>query len=126
MTGECSVPGCTSAARSKGLCSKHYMRTRRHGDPNIIGKGGRPPNPDLARIREKFPDLSGRTQARYARALKINRLAKGEFGIDEVLQKAKADAVRPRARRVQRIGSADASALPRQQRDDPAPDQPDD
>lgn len=31
----CSVPDCDRAARYKGLCSKHYKRQWRHGDPTV-------------------------------------------------------------------------------------------
>lgn len=30
---ECSVPGCTNMVKAKGLCSRHYLRLRRHGNP---------------------------------------------------------------------------------------------
>lgn len=33
----CSVEGCAKSARSAGFCHAHYMRNKRHGDPN----GGR-------------------------------------------------------------------------------------
>jgi hypothetical protein len=49
------------------------MRTRRHGDVNTVRKGGRPPDPDLALMREEFPELSERTRARYARAFRVQR-----------------------------------------------------
>lgn len=31
--GECSVGGCCIPSKTKGLCRKHYMRLRSHGDP---------------------------------------------------------------------------------------------
>lgn len=35
----CSVDGCSSPVDRKGLCTRHYMRARRNGDPT---KGRRP------------------------------------------------------------------------------------
>lgn len=37
---KCSVEGCPSRASTKGLCSKHYQRMRKYGDPLKL-KGGR-------------------------------------------------------------------------------------
>lgn len=31
----CSVPDCAKSAHTKGLCSTHYSRLLRHGDPNF-------------------------------------------------------------------------------------------
>jgi hypothetical protein len=39
----CSAEDCTTPARASGLCAKHYMRQRRHGDTSVVGKPGRPP-----------------------------------------------------------------------------------
>lgn len=36
----CSVEGCSSESDRKGLCTRHYMRARRNGDPT---KGRTPP-----------------------------------------------------------------------------------
>ena len=33
--GPCIVPGCDGMAQCKEMCSKHYERVERHGDPNI-------------------------------------------------------------------------------------------
>lgn len=33
---ECSIDGCTRSAVGRGLCSKHWQRWRKHGDPNIV------------------------------------------------------------------------------------------
>lgn len=32
-SGICSIPNCDKIPRGKGLCSAHYTRLRRHGDP---------------------------------------------------------------------------------------------
>lgn len=33
--GECSVAECAKPARSQGMCSAHYARFARHGDPTV-------------------------------------------------------------------------------------------
>lgn len=33
---ECSVEGCSNPSRSAGLCTKHYGRKMRHGDPLYV------------------------------------------------------------------------------------------
>ena len=35
----CSVDDCDKPARSAGMCSKHYARFRRHGDPSYSKHG---------------------------------------------------------------------------------------
>lgn len=35
ITMTCSVEGCESPAKYKGLCGKHYKRQWRHGDPTV-------------------------------------------------------------------------------------------
>ncbi len=32
----CAVPGCKNPTSAKGWCSMHYMRWKRHGDPEVI------------------------------------------------------------------------------------------
>lgn len=34
-TSICSIDDCLTKVGSKGLCNKHYLRLRLHGDPNI-------------------------------------------------------------------------------------------
>ena len=36
----CSVSDCGIPASTRGLCKKHYMRFRRHGDPGIKKRPG--------------------------------------------------------------------------------------
>jgi hypothetical protein len=38
----CSQNGCSARVRAKGLCSTHYNRQWRHGDPNIVLKATLP------------------------------------------------------------------------------------
>lgn len=33
-SGECSIPGCGKPSRSRGWCSMHYTRWKRHGSPD--------------------------------------------------------------------------------------------
>jgi hypothetical protein len=90
----CSISDCPSTARANGLCQKHYMRARRHGDANTIGKRGPKPDTGLATIRTLFRDLSPRTQARYIRALRLSQFLRDEFGVD-LFEQAAAEATRP-------------------------------
>ncbi len=34
--GPCSIPGCDKQATWKKMCSMHWSRWRRHGDPNVV------------------------------------------------------------------------------------------
>lgn len=44
---ECNVPDCTSPARTRGMCHKHYQRFRRNGDPVAAPpRRGRPKKPE--------------------------------------------------------------------------------
>jgi hypothetical protein len=40
----CSIEGCQGKAFGLGLCPKHYMRVRRHGDAMTVYKSGRRPD----------------------------------------------------------------------------------
>jgi hypothetical protein len=42
----CEIKGCQGKARARGLCAKHYMRLLRQGDPEKLGRPGRPPKHD--------------------------------------------------------------------------------
>lgn len=32
----CAIDGCETEHEARGLCFKHYMRQRRHGDPTVV------------------------------------------------------------------------------------------
>lgn len=34
----CSIDGCGAKVLARGLCSKHYDRWRRNGDPRVVTK----------------------------------------------------------------------------------------
>ena len=76
MTRSCSFPDCQAKAVAKGLCAKHAMRLRRHGDPAKVNRRGRK-DWDAAR-RETMRESSDRTYARFSRALRLCR----DFGLD--------------------------------------------
>lgn len=59
-TPTCSVPGCESKARCRGLCSKHDRRLKRHGNPLFERPKGRVPRPIAERLWEKV-DKNGPT-----------------------------------------------------------------
>jgi hypothetical protein len=50
----CVIEGCEARATAKGLCAKHYMRTRRHGDPSQVKQRGAPKNAQKAELRGMF------------------------------------------------------------------------
>lgn len=43
MTNTCEVEGCGAPVKGHGLCSKHYARRRRHGDPLTVKPRGAAP-----------------------------------------------------------------------------------
>lgn len=40
MRAPCTVDGCEKESRGRGLCSTHWLRWRKHGDPNIVLQPG--------------------------------------------------------------------------------------
>ena len=39
----CVIPNCAAGAVSKGMCSLHYQRVKKHGAPDtLLGRGGKP------------------------------------------------------------------------------------
>jgi hypothetical protein len=67
----CRIKGCSGEAVAHGLCQKHYMRQRRAGNPEKVGKRG-PKSPEWRKtLREMFQEQSPRTHARYIKAFKL-------------------------------------------------------
>lgn len=54
----CSIPECAKPARSRGWCSMHYTRWKRHGDPHAYHVGGPEAMPPLDRLL-RHVDASG-------------------------------------------------------------------
>ena len=93
MPAECAIPDCTAAAVAKGLCGKHYMRIRRHGDPARTDKRG--PKRTL-KASSIFPRdaMGARSRRRYDRAVRIAEMLRDEFEIYPMESALKA-AMRP-------------------------------
>jgi hypothetical protein len=68
----CTFADCPAPAVAKGLCAKHYMRLRRHGDPAKVNARGR--RDGDAAARKAMSQLSDRTYARFQRGLRLLRL----------------------------------------------------
>jgi hypothetical protein len=69
MRQPCAFPDCQTPAAAKGLCAKHAMRLRRHGDPAKVNRRGRKDKDRPG--REMLSELSDRTYARYKRGLRL-------------------------------------------------------
>ena len=69
MRQTCTFPDCQSPAAAKGLCAKHNMRLRRHGDPAKVNRRGRK-DEDTA-VRELMSELSDRSYGRFRRGLRL-------------------------------------------------------
>ena len=65
----CTSEGCEGKAVAKGLCSKHYMRLRRAGDPNVTRKPGPKQSEWHAHLSNE--GLSPRTRARFTQAVRL-------------------------------------------------------
>jgi hypothetical protein len=86
----CAISGCPNRAVAHGLCAKHYMRQRRHGDPNVEIPVGRHPKPtpaapkldavkrENAALREQVQALTrdrDEARAKGGAAMLLDRLA---------------------------------------------------
>ena len=72
----CTFEGCVAAVKAKGLCSTHYMRSRRTGDAAKVRAPGRPKSV----MRELLPELSGRSLSRLETAMRCLLKTEGEAG----------------------------------------------
>ena len=68
----CAFADCQAPAVAKGLCGKHYMRLRRHGDPAKVNARGR--RDGDAATRKMMSELSDRSYGRFQRGLGLLRL----------------------------------------------------
>ena len=78
---QCSRPDCSSPATAKGLCAKHYMRLRRHGDASRALKAGRKPDLWAAKVRMSFDGISARSLGRYMHAIRLLRTHELDFAM---------------------------------------------
>ncbi len=69
MSKICEAPACKKPAVLKGLCRRHYMRLRRHGDFERR-KTGPKGDPIKHTVLKQFEEWSPRTQQRYWTAFK--------------------------------------------------------
>ena len=91
----CSVSDCGNPASTRGLCKKHYMRFRRHGDPGIKKRPGPRRASATAILLEQFPEQSKRTRARLTRAIQLAGLIRDYFNVEGALENAIRHATRP-------------------------------
>src|SRR3981081_1384645 len=93
----CSTPNCGAEPMAKGLCGKHYMRLRRHGDPGKALKRGPKSSKGSFRgvIRSLLSDHSTRSLERRIRAKTLNEKLMHFLGADSYYTTAIKLASRP-------------------------------
>jgi hypothetical protein len=70
----CDIDDCDRPCKAKGLCSTHYARLRRTGDPTTTRQPGRPRDETRGKAEQVMRQggvWSDRTFARYWRAHRI-------------------------------------------------------
>jgi hypothetical protein len=81
---KCQIDSCSSEPVAKGLCAKHYMRSKRTGNPNVTRKPGRQRQNEVIwqYVKGQFSEYgwSPRTIDRYVRAYAL--LQVGGFDSD--------------------------------------------
>ncbi len=72
----CSFDGCIKPVSAKGLCSAHYTRSLRHGDPAIVNRGADAPAPAAKRCAAcgEIKDLSA-----FTVGVKASKGGKGSY-----------------------------------------------
>src|SRR4051794_17028100 len=90
----CSISDCGNPASSRGLCKKHYMRFRRHGDPSIKKLPGPRRDYITALLPEQFRAQRPRTRARFTRAVQLAGLMRDYFNVEGALEDAITHATR--------------------------------
>jgi hypothetical protein len=89
MSAPCRANDCTDTAEAKGMCPKHYMRMRRHGDTEAVGKSGRRKDPRLTHWRNALGDtMSERNLSRWTNAIGAIDALDGQDAVAAAVQAA--------------------------------------
>ena len=93
----CSVDGCGRPHKALGLCTMHYARQRRTGDPTVVRRAGRPRDGTILVQQQQAPlkRLSRRSFARYRRAMNIYAQLRGVPGVRAAAEDALRAALYP-------------------------------
>lgn len=85
----CKIEGCGSPVTAKGLCARHYMRTRRHGDAAVLKKRGPAHDAGRAATYAMMKPISPRSFARFWGALrKLERAGATEAAKKQLIAEA--------------------------------------
>jgi chromosome segregation ATPase len=102
---KCRIADCRAGADRQGLCFLHYWRVQRHGDPHVVLKPGRKPDPErvatsaaevsrlhheLAGLRQELAQLRQQRAPRQSTAAAAPQLAREIAQLKGALQTADA------------------------------------
>jgi hypothetical protein len=102
---KCRIADCRNGADRQGLCFLHYWRMQRHGDPHVVLKPGRKPDPqptstsatevsrlhnELAGLRQEVAALRQQRAPRHPAAETAPQLAREIAQLKGALQTADA------------------------------------
>jgi hypothetical protein len=122
----CSISECAGTAVAKGVCPKHYMRMKRHGEDVVLKRGPKTdPNVAFAKRIGLFDKIGTRTQARQRRGIILDRKIQEILGEPSYYKEAMELAIRPNGSvnwsQFERIMVNRACMLIAALEDDPAP-----